>query len=71
MDGLLSGFLVDVFLFFLLVAAFAPGAELGGRIRTPGIEVEVIPNAMVSSFVLLQYYITLMQITKDNLADVS
>jgi len=52
-DGLLSGFLVDGFLFFLFVAGFAPGAELGGRIRTPGIEVDVIPNAIVSSFCLI------------------
>jgi hypothetical protein len=60
-DGLLGGFLVEGFLFFLFVAGFAPGADLGGRIRSPGIEVDVIPNAIVSSFYLIQNYITIIR----------
>jgi len=61
LEGLFSGFLIDVFLFFFFGGTvFAPGAELGGRIDIPGIKVGVIPNAMVSSFYLIRYYITII-----------
>jgi hypothetical protein len=52
--GLFGCFRFTTLRFFL----FAPGAELGGRTRTPGIELGVIPNAMVSSFIPFSYYIT-------------
>jgi len=54
LEGFFSGFLINVFLFFFFGSTvFVPGAELGGRIDTPGIKVGVIPNATISSFYLI------------------
>jgi hypothetical protein len=65
-DLLFSDRLFSCFLFFLRRSGkfFSPGAKLGGRIDTPGIEVGVIQSAIVSSCHLMSYYIAAREINK-------
>ena len=58
-EGLFSGFLFDAFCLFFFRVFLAPGAELGGRIDTPGIVMGVIPNTIFPPFTLFWYYISI------------